>query len=186
MRGNDERPTLADIIRDYSPRLRSYIHGMVGNREDTEDILQDVFYQLVRTSREEASDIEKISAWLYRVAKNAVLNLRRKKRECSLPYSDDDDEAFADFADMLFSDGAYGPENTYLRKLVWQELEEALSELPEEQREIFCLTVFDGIPVKAISESTGVSTATLLSRKHYAVKHLRMRLRGLYEDILSF
>ena len=86
---------------------------------------------------------------------------------------------------MLFSEPAGEPENVYLRKLVWQELDNALSELPPEQSEVFCLTVFDGVPVKDISENTGVPVATLLSRKHYAVKHLRLRLRGLYEDILN-
>lgn len=177
---------ITGIFECYSPRLRSYIRGQVGDTDDAEDILQDVFYQLVRTAGDGAGDIEKISGWLYRVARNSILNLWRRKHEKPLSaltvYGDD---PFDGLAEMLFSEPAGEPENVYLRKLVWQELDNALSELPPEQSEVFCLTVFDGVPVKDISENTGVPVATLLSRKHYAVKHLRLRLRGLYEDILN-
>lgn len=182
---SDTGAYVTEIVESYSPALMSYIRSKVESREDAEDILQEVFYSLVRTTRDDATDIEKISAWLFRVAHNSILNLWRKKRETQLPSFGDDVDAFENFADMLFSEPASEPETAYLRKLVWQELEYALAELPAEQREVFCLTAFDCIPVKDISENTGVPVATLLSRKHYAVKFLRMRLRGLYEDIIN-
>lgn len=182
---SEDKASIAEIVECYSPRLRSYIRQRVSTHEDAEDILQDVFCQLVRTSQTTGNDIERISAWLYRVARNSILNLWRKKREEPFGGWCDDGEAFDNLAGMIFSAPADEPENIYLRKLVWQELEYALAELPSEQREVFCLTVFDGVPVKDISANTGVPVATLLSRKHYAVKFLRIRLRGLYEDILN-
>lgn len=183
MSDSHNRRSLTEIVECYSPPLRSYIRRQVDNREDAEDILQDVFCQLVHiTNNPDSSDIEKISGWLYRVARNAILNLWRKRREVPLTVIAEQ-EAFDNLASCLFSEPAGEPENMLLRQLVWQELDFALAELPPEQREVFCLTVFDGLPVKDISESTGVPVATLLSRKHYAVKSLRIKLRGLYEDL---
>lgn len=191
-RSEDRLPShdvaIAEIVDSYSSKLRSYIRGQVGCREDAEDILQEVFYQLARSMQSDGGGIENVSAWLYRVARNSILNLWRKCREESLPSIDEDgiESACKGLSDMLFSTSADEPENVYLRKLVWQELEYALAELPPEQSEVFCLTVFDGIPVKDISARTGIPVATLLSRKHYAVKFLRIRLRGLYEDLLNY
>lgn len=172
------------IVEEYAPRLRAYIRGRVGCREDAEDILQDVFCQLVRVSQTDGGEITRMASWLYKVARNAVLNLWRSRRDVRVSYPGDDDSACEGLSDILFGASDGGPEKEYMRRLVWQELEYALAELPPEQSEVFCLTVFDNIPVKDISAATGVSVATLLSRKHYAVKFLRMRLRGLYEDIM--
>lgn len=184
--------SVPDIVELYTPRLLSYIRRQVRNREDAEDILQDVFYQLVRTTSESGTGgITHMSAWLYRVARNTIINMLRRRGESPLSelYDDSlDDEATAPvnrLSRWLFSSPASDPENIYLRTLVWQELDQALSELPKEQSEVFCLTVFDGIPIKEIARLTATSPATLLSRKHYAVKFLRTRLRGLYEDLLS-
>ena len=180
--------SVSEIVECYSPRLRAYILRQVENRDDAEDILQDVFYKLVKTTRSGAGDIEKMSAWLYRVARNAILNLWRKRREVGLPQFDDygEETACENFSELLFGMSPSDPESVYLRKLVWEELAEALACLPPEQSEVFCATVFDGVPVKEISADTGVPVATLLSRKHYAVKFLRMRLRWLYEDLLDY
>ena len=124
-----------------------------------------------------------------RVVHNTIINTGIKKREDEWPvYRDEesDSDVFEDFSEILFQDEttAPSPEMEYLRSLVWTELENALSELPPEQREIFELTELNGIPVKDISETTGVSVNTLLSRKHYAILHLRKRLAGLYQDII--
>jgi RNA polymerase sigma factor (sigma-70 family) len=183
MKKNDTDAALTDIIGTWTSPLREYIRRRVGDDDDAEDILQEVFYQLVRNSRMPDNEISRVSAWLFRVARNSILNLWRRKRELPMP---DDGNGIDEFADMLFSRPESTPEQTYLRKLVWEEMEDALAQLPPEQSEVFCLTVFDGIPVKEISANTGVPVATLLSRKHYAVKYLRLRLRGLYEDILSY
>lgn len=173
---------MEEIVAEYSPRLLGYIRSQVKCREDAEDILQDVFYQLARASAGGGDGIGRVSSWLYRVARNAVLNFWRKKRELSF---DTEDEVCEEMARTLFCAPQDAPDSIYLRKLVWQELDIALSELPPEQREVFCLTVLDGMPVKDISSATGVPVATLLSRKHYAVKYLRERFHELYEALTS-
>ncbi len=177
------------VFTEYRPKLKAFIRKRVSNNEDADDILQDVFYQLVKTvDNTVASPIEQVSAWLYRVARNLIINKGIKKREEELPtYRNDenDDGILKDFSEILFDkDASPSPETEYLRSLVWTELENALSELPSEQREIFELTELDGIPVKDISETTGIAVNTLLSRKHYAVLHLRKRLAGLYQEII--
>ncbi|MDE6491292.1 MAG: sigma-70 family RNA polymerase sigma factor, partial [Muribaculaceae bacterium] len=144
--------------------------------------LQDVFYQLARTSVDGLSEIERVSSWLYRVARNSVLNFWRKKREVSL---DTEDMICEDIAQSLFCSPHDAPDTVLLRKLVWQELDIALSELPAEQREVFCLTVFDGMALKEISSATGIAVATLLSRKYYAVRYLRKRFHNLYDALIS-
>lgn len=175
---------LERVYTEYSPRLLGYIRSQVDNHEDAEDILQDVFYQLARTSSDCdcMSEIERVSSWLYKVARNLVLNFWRKKREVSL---DAEDLVCEDIAQSLFCSPQDAPDTVLLRKLVWQELDIALSELPPEQCEVFCLTVFDGMAVKDISSATGVPAATLLSRKHYAVKYLRKRFHNLYDAMIS-
>jgi RNA polymerase sigma factor (sigma-70 family) len=179
---------LGKLIAEYQPQLKSFIRKRVTNKEDVEDILQDVFYQLVKTVNFAIDPIEQVSAWLYRVTRNTIINHGIKKREEEIPVYQDyesDKELLSDFSEVLFNDEiSPSPETEYLRSLVWTELENALSELPAEQREIYELTEIEGIPVKEISQATDVSVNTLLSRKHYAVLHLRKRMRQLYEDIV--
>ena len=177
---------ISDIVSEYRPRLLGYIRSQVNSREDAEDILQDVLYQLARSSAEEATAVERVSSWLYRVAHNTILNFWRKKRD--VPVSailDSEDEICDEFLQSLAETEQESPDATYLRQLVWQELDAALAELPREQREVFCLTVLDGIPVKDISVTTGISVPTLLSRKHYAVLKLRNRLHSLYDALIN-
>ena len=173
---------IESVFTDYSPRLLGYIQSQVISREDAEDILQDVFYQLARRSEEGLSELERVSSWLYKVARNSILNFWRKKREVSL---DTEDTVCEDIARTLFCSPQDPPDTVLLRKLVWQELEVALSDLPLEQCEVFCLTVFDGMAIKEISSATGIPAATLRSRKHYAVKYLRSRFHDLYDALIS-
>lgn len=179
MRQNDG---IEDIIAEHTTPLFRYIRSMVHSPEDAEDILQEVFYQLARASGNGCSEIERVSSWLYRVARNTVLNFWRKKREVSI---ETEDLACEDIAATLFCGPQDSPDIIFLRRLVWRELDEALAALPPEQSEVFCMTVFDGIPVKEISRATGVPVATLLSRKHYAVKFLRKRFHELYDALIS-
>lgn len=172
---------IGDIVAEYTPRLLGYIRSQVNSREDSEDILQEVFYQLARVSNENATEIERVSSWLYRVARNSILNFWRKKREMSF---DTEDPVCEEIAQTLFCNPQDAPDIVLLRNLVWEELDVALSELPQEQREVFCLTVFDGMPVKDISTATDIPVATLLSRKHYAIKHLRKRFHNLYDALI--
>lgn len=177
------------LIEEYSPRLKAFISKRVDNKLDVEDILQDVFYLFVRTLKDTFNPIENVSAWLYKVTRNTIINKRIKKKEERLPFynSDEGDDNDLDVftKTLLNKDASPSPEMVYLRSLVWEELENALSELPAEQREIFELTELEGIPVKDISETTGISINTLLSRKHYAVLHLRKRLSNLYGAIIE-
>jgi len=188
MNKSPEQQDVGQLIVEHSPKLNAFIRKRVSNEDDADDILQDVFYQLVKTVENSLNPIEQVSAWLYKVARNLIINKEIKKREESLPvYTNDesDDEIMNDISEILFNnETSPSPETEYLRSLVWIELENALSELPPEQREIFELTELDAIPVKEISETIGVSVNTLLSRKHYAVKHLRKRLAGLYYDLI--
>jgi RNA polymerase sigma factor (sigma-70 family) len=178
---------LNELIAEYQPRLKSFIRKRVADKADAEDILQDVFYQLAKTTSLALNPIEHVSGWLYRVARNIIINKGIKKREEELPVyhnDDSDDEVMQDFSEILFGGTSQSPETEYLRSLVWTELETALAELPPEQREIFELTELDRLSVKEISEAMDVPVNTLLSRKHYAIMHLRKRLSGLYAEIV--
>lgn len=175
------------LISENEPQLKAFIRKRVSNKADAEDILQDVFLQLVKTVDETLNPIEQVSAWLYRVTRNTIINRGKKKTEEELPiYSTNEgEEVLQDFADFLFNEESPSPETEYMRSLVWDELELALSELPPEQKEAFELMEIDGLSAKEVAEATGVSVNTLLSRKHYATKHLRIRLKKLYNELLS-
>ncbi|MDR0620241.1 MAG: sigma-70 family RNA polymerase sigma factor [Bacteroidales bacterium] len=180
---------LEELIAEYQPGLRSFIRSRINNKEDTDDILQDVFYKFINTVQTALNPIEHASAWLYRVARNTIINHGTKKREVEMPVytnsENDDDDLISDFSEILFgTDASSSPETEYLRSLVWEELENALAELPPEQRKIYELTEFCDIPVKEISQTTGVPVNTLLSRKHYAILHLRKKLRDLYYELV--
>jgi RNA polymerase sigma factor (sigma-70 family) len=178
------KENVADLVKKYYLPLKSFIRKRVSSREDTEDILQDVFYQLIKTV--DANPIEQVAGWLYRVARNTIINKEKKKREekLSVYQYDEGGDILNEFSKILFNDDNPTPETEYLRSLVWQELETALAELPSEQREAFELTELDGLPVKEVAKTVGISVNTLLSRKHYAVKHLCKRLETLYHEML--
>ena len=184
----ENRPDTGKLIEEYQPQLKAFVNKHIDNVSDVDDVLQDVFYQFVHTVENTLNPIEHVSAWLYKVARNTIINRGKKKREEELPVyqgDDGDENILNDFSDMLFNnETSPSPEMEYLRSLVWVELENALSELPLEQREVFELTELDGIPVKEISITTGIPVNTLLSRKHYAVLHLRKRLSDLRDEIL--
>lgn len=183
---SEHRENLERQIREHQPRIRSFIKTRVPTQEDAEDIAQDVFFQLVKTMETTHNPIENISGWLFRVARNLIINKNKKKRETSLPLEFDNSEQEDVFATLFPpTDESDSPVNIYIRSQMWKELEMALTELPIEQREIFELTELDGLPVKEISEATDVPVNTLLSRKHYAVKFLRKRLRSIYEELIN-
>lgn len=185
----DREPTdVARLVNEHQSILKSFIRKRVSTEEDAEDILQDVFYQLVKTVESNLNTIEQVTAWLYRVARNTIINKNKKKREVELPVSaySDEGQVLEEFSDILFSEDNPTPETEYLRSMVWKELESALSELPLEQREAFELTEIEGLPVKEIALSMNIPLNTFLSRKHYAVKYLRKRLYVLYKEIMFY
>ena len=183
--GTEQNTRVADIFRKYQAQLKGFINKRVSSREDSEDILQNVFYQFMKSDQEE-NPIEQIADWLYSVARNQIIDRSRKRREEEMPYlsTNEDDGTFLKELSELMPDEDQSPEMDFIRSTVWKELEHALLELPDEQRTVFELTELEGIPFKEIAESTGIAVNTLISRKRYAVLFLRKRLYNLYEDIL--
>ena len=183
-----EQKNVETLVKEYHPRLKAFIRKRVNNKQDADDILQDVFYQLARADSM-LKPIEQVSAWLYRVARNLIINHGKKKREYLLETFGEDEEQniMEEFSTILFDNKnlSDSPELEYLKSLVWKELEESLLELPVEQCEVFEQTELLGFSMKEISENTGTPVNTLLSRKHYAVVHLRKRLKELYYDLIK-
>lgn len=185
MTEQDQRIT--EAIAQEQGRLRNFIRKRVADESEVEDILQDVFYELIAASRL-MQPIEQMSAWMFRVARNRIIDLFRKKRPAastndSLPVAEDDDEGLL-LEELLPSPDA-GPDAAYARGVLLDELDAALDELPEEQREVFVAHELEGRSFKEIAEETGLNVNTLLARKHYAVLHLRKRLRGIYDEFLN-
>jgi RNA polymerase sigma factor (sigma-70 family) len=174
---------ISQVVKREQSRLRNFIRGRVPDPRDAEDILQDVFYELVEANRL-LMPIEHVTGWLFRMARNRITDLFRKKRPESLSdaaFADEDDETLQ-LEDLLPSPEA-GPEALYARNLLLDELELAVDELPEEQREVFVAHELEGRSFKEMATETGVSVNTLLSRKRYAVLHLRERLQGIYHEL---
>ncbi len=178
---------VSEIFRQYKSRLTGFIRKRVNRTEDAEDILQEVFYQLAEADRL-MKPIDQIAGWLFTVARNRITDLYRKKKPdlLSEPYSDDDEEEALENLGSLFVDDDNNPETEYLRTLVMEEFEEALNELPPEQKEAFEMNEIQGIPFNEISKSTGTPVNTLISRKRYAVLFLRERLGMLYDELINF
>jgi len=177
----DQDQRISEVVKREQPRLRSFIRRRVPDPRDAEDILQDVFYQLVEANRL-VMPIEHVTGWLFRVARNRITDLFRKREPAG--FSDtavaDENGELLVFEDLLPSPDA-GPEAVYARKVLLDELESAVGELPEEQREVFVAHELEGRSFKEIAAETGVSVNTLLSRKRYAVLHLRKRLQSIYD-----
>ena len=171
-----------DAVKLDEARLRNFIRRRVADQSDAEDILQDVFYELVEAYRM-LKPVEQVSAWLFRVARNRITDVFRKSRPEAIgndPVVAEDGELLL-IEDLLPSPDA-GPEAVYARNVLLEELDAALDELPEEQREIFIAHELEGYSFKELAAATGLSINTLLSRKHYAVLRLRERLQGMHEE----
>jgi RNA polymerase sigma factor (sigma-70 family) len=172
----------SEIIAGERSRLRNFIRRRVPDPSDVEDIVQEVFYELVEANRM-LMPIEHVTGWLFRVARNRITDLFRKKKPSS--FSDeaveDQDGELLRIEDLLPSPDA-GPEALYVRNVLLDGLELALDELPDEQREVFVAHELEGRSFKEMSEASGVGVNTLLSRKRYAVLHLRERLQGIHDE----
>ncbi|WP_062182864.1 RNA polymerase sigma factor [Dysgonomonas macrotermitis] len=184
MSGSPESHNVTEIFNTYQAQLRGFISKRVVSKDDCEDILQNVFYQLSKVDPL-VNPINQISGWLYAVTRNQIADWSRKQKKEEMPVvTREDDEFLTEVTEILLLDDE-SPETTYLRSIVWTELDAALEELPPLQREVFELTELQGFSFKEISESTGIPVNTLLSRKRYAVLYLRERLKNLYDDLLS-
>ncbi|HEV2275467.1 MAG TPA: sigma-70 family RNA polymerase sigma factor [Acidobacteriaceae bacterium] len=178
----DQDQRIAEAFAREQARLWSFIRRRVPDREDAEDILQEVFYELIETYRM-MKPVERVGAWLFAVARNRITDLFRRRRSASLsePVATLEDGGEIVLEDLLPSADA-GPEAAYARSVLLDLLDEALEELPREQREVFLAHELEGRSFKEIAAQTGVGVNTLLTRKHHAVLHLRERLRTIYED----
>jgi RNA polymerase sigma factor (sigma-70 family) len=178
----DQDQRISEAIDREGNRLRNFIRRRVADRDDAEDVLQDVFYELVEAYRL-MKPVEQVTAWLFRVARNRITDLFRKKTREALrneaAVSEDGETLQLD--DLLPSPDA-GPDAAYARSGLLEELDAALDELPDEQREVFVAHELMGYSFKELAEQTGVSVNTLLSRKHYAVVYLRGRLRSIRDE----
>ena len=177
-----QKRNITQVINDYSKRLLGFIRKRVSNEADAEDILQDVFYQFIGNTQ----PIEQLTAWLFTVARNKITDRKRKHKNELLDdiYVNADEESFN--CDELYFDTNDNPETEYLRSLFWEELNNSLKELPEDQKNVFVLNELEGISFKEISAQTGDSINTLLSRKRYAVLYLRERLQTLKDELLNY
>jgi len=189
---NEEDRRISQIVAEQRSRLSNFIRKRVADEADVEDLLQEVFYELVRANRL-LMPIEYVTGWLYRVARNRITDLFRKKKpqtftDTGASVGDEEDDGPQDdwlkIEDLLPSPEA-GPDAAYVRHLLLEEMEAALAELPAEQREVFIAHELEGRSFKELAAESGVSINTLLSRKRYAVLHLRERLQNTYEELIG-
>jgi RNA polymerase sigma factor (sigma-70 family) len=175
---------IIQAIQDYGRQLFGFIRSRVKTNEDAEDILQDVWYQFSNQPEREA--IESVSGWLYKVARNKITDRYRKKKNESLEdYSFYDEDGGLNFKEILLADNN-NPETEHLRQLFWEELFAALEELPENQRSVFTRNELEDMTLQEIADKEGEKLKTIISRKRYAVLHLRKRLETLYNDIINY
>ena len=174
-------PTLLSAVKQYGGRLLRFIRGQVKSEEDAEDILQDVWYQLSKVV--DLEEIDSLSGWLYQVARNRITDTYRKKKE--EPLSDqtiDSEDDELGFREILLAD-AETPDDQLFKDLFWEELMRALDELPENQRNAFVWNELEDKTLQEIADQTGENLKTIISRKRYAVQHLRKRLQNLYNEL---
>lgn len=187
LRQMKEGKELDDLLRLHTRKLQTFVNRRVSNREDAEDIVQDTLLQLLRSLRILENPIGQVTSWLYTVAHNLIVNHDLKKREAELPTrsSDPDDDRFmGDLSEIMASDQD-DPETQLLRKMVWQELDKALAELPPEQRQAIELTEVQGLSTAEAAKRMQVPLGTFLSRKRYATLHVRKRLHSLYLELIE-
>jgi RNA polymerase sigma factor (sigma-70 family) len=178
------RNNISTVIGQFGKRLMGFIRQRVNNEADAEDILQDVWYQLTATV--DAEPIEQVSSWLFTVARNKITDSYRKKKPGSLENMLLSEEEGGEFGfSQILLDNKKDPESEHLRNLFWKTLQEALQELPEEQRNVFVWNELEDISFRDIAKRTGEKINTLISRKRYAVLFLRERLLTLHDEIIN-
>ena len=180
---SDERHfSITETVQQFGKRLFGFVRGKVKTTEEAEDILQDVWYQFSRLSN--LDELENVSAWLYRVAQNRVTdNYRKKKTENLEDFTYENDENEISFKEISLLDENASPELALFKEEFWSELMQALDELPENQKEVFLLNEIEDFTLQEIADQKGENLKTIISRKGYAVKHLRKRLQHLYNEL---
>lgn len=179
---NERNFSISETVQQFGKKLFGFVRGKVKTTEEAEDILQDVWYQFSRLSN--LDELENVSAWLYRVAQNRVTdNYRKKKTENLEDFTYENDENEVSFKEILLLDENASPELAMFKDEFWNELMYALDELPENQRDVFLLNEIEDFTLQEIAYQKGENLKTIISRKGYAVKHLRKKLQHLYNEI---
>lgn len=179
---NERNFSISETVQQFGKKLFGFVRGKVKTTEEAEDILQDVWYQFSRLSN--LDELENVSAWLYRVAQNRVTdNYRKKKTENLEDFTYENDENEVSFKEILLLDENASPELAMFKDEFWNELMNALDELPENQRDVFLLNEIEDFTLQEIADQKGENLKTIISRKGYAVKHLRKKLQHLYNEI---
>ncbi len=174
--------SITKTIQQFGKNLFGYVRGRVKNTEDAEDILQDVWYQLINLT--DLDELESISGWLYEVAQNKITDKSRKKKNLFLEdFGYENDEGELNIKDILLLDENNNPELEIFKELFWKELMKSLDELPENQKEVFILNEIDDLTLQEIANKKGENLKTIISRKGYAVKYLRNKLNYLYKEL---
>ncbi len=185
---NEQDRQISEIVAEQRSRLRNFIRRRVPDPSDVEDILQEVFYELVEANRL-LMPIDHVTGWLFRVARNRITDLFRKKKpeafSDAAPNKPGDEDGELPRIEGLLPSPDAGPEALYVRGVLLDELELALDELPDEQREVFVAHELEGRSFKELSAESGINVNTLLSRKRYAVLHLRERLQSIYDEFTN-
>ncbi|OPC71712.1 RNA polymerase subunit sigma-24 [Elizabethkingia miricola] len=174
--------SLSEVVKDYGSQLFRFIKGKLSKTEDAEDILQEVWYQTSRLTN--IDDLENVGAWLYSVTRNKITDNYRKKKSDSLEdYTYEDEDGSFSIKEILLADDSNNPELKMFKDIFWDELMKALDELPDNQRRVFFQNEVEEKTLQEIADEEGENLKTIISRKGYAVKHLRKRLKHLYNEL---
>lgn len=179
---DQKNSSISNTIQQFGKKLFGFVRGKVKSNEDAEDILQEVWYQLLNMSN--LSELENVGAWLYQVARNKVTDKFRKKSNASIEdYTFENEDGEFNYKNILLLDDTNNPELSYFKELFWKEMMLALDELPQSQKEVFILNEIEDFTLQEIANQKGENIKTIISRKAYAVKHLRTKLNYLYQEI---
>ncbi|MEH7887613.1 sigma-70 family RNA polymerase sigma factor [Elizabethkingia meningoseptica] len=174
--------SLSEVVKNYGSQLFRFIKGKVSKTEDAEDILQEVWYQTSRLTN--IDDLENVGAWLYSVTRNKITDNYRKKKSDSLEdYTYEDEDGSFSIKEILLADDSNNPELKMFKDIFWDELMKALDELPDNQSRVFFQNEIEERTLQEIADEEGENLKTIISRKGYAVKHLRVRLKHLYNEL---
>lgn len=174
--------SLTEVVKNYGSQLLRFIKGKVSKTEDAEDILQEVWYQTSRLTN--IDELENVGAWLYSVTRNKITDNYRKKKSDSLEdYVYEDEDGSFNVKEILLADDSNNPELKMFKDIFWDELMKALNELPEKQRHVFIQNEIEDLTLQEIADNEGENIKTIISRKGYAVKHLRVKLGHLYKEL---
>ena len=174
--------SISTTIQEFGEKLFGFVRKKVKTTEDAEDILQEVWFQLSNLS--DIAELDNVSAWLYEVARNKITDKARKKKNLSLEdYGYESEEGEFDFKEILLLDDTNNPELAFFKEIFWKEFQQALDELPPNQKEVFILNEMEDLTLQEIADRQGEKLKTIISRKGYAVKHLRNKLSYLYNEL---